>query len=245
VPGQRDVYVAVGYLGPSIVGLMLVFALGGGDGVLRMLTRMLPGDVHPFWFVFALFGGLVIGVPGILVSLYIGDGGVLADASTLYQIVVSFASIFVFSYLGEEIGWRGFALPRMQRDAVAVVAGLVVGVLWGVWYLPLWYMPGSIYQSIPLPIFFVEVVGVSVLCTWLYNNTGGNLLVTSLFHAASFSVLGLIPIICVGAGLLPMLASAGVLWGLVGVIVVIYGPTYLSRDEKYSFLGGFSWEYED
>ncbi len=248
VPGSRDLYLVLGGLGPSLVGLVLIFLLDGEGGVRRVLSKMLPGDVHPFWFLFSPFGALAIALPGILFSVYLGgEGYVLGDLSTVYQVVVSFVAVFAFSVVGEEIGWRGFILPRLQRDAVAAVSGIVLGAVWGIWQIPLWYVPGHAYQSIPLPIFLVYVAGVSVLCTWLYNNTCGNLLVVSLFHATSYAALGLLLMLSTRAevGLLPMLASTGTLWVLVGVIAVIYGSTYLSRDEKYSFLGGFSWEDED
>ena len=226
----------------------MIFLLNGEGGVCKVLSKMLPGDVHPFWFWFAPFCALVIALPGVLLSVYLGgEGYVLGDLSTVYQVVVSFVAVFVFSVVGEEIGWRGFVLPRLQRDAVAAVSGIVLGVVWGIWQLPLWYVPGHAYQSIPMPIFLVYVAGVSVLCTWLYNNTSGNLLVVSLFHATSYTALGLLPLLFSGVemGLLPMLASTGTLWVFVGLVVMIYGSTYLSRDEKYSFLGGFSWEDED
>ncbi len=238
----RDLYLVIGGLGPSVVGLALIWVLGGNEGVSRVLGKLMPGDVHPLWFMFPLLGGFILVVPGLLLLTYLGD--VSYALSDLYQVVVSFASVFAFSVVGEEIGWRGFALPRLQKDAVAAVSGLALGVAWGVWQVPLWFVPGHPYQAMPMPVFLVYVAGVSVLCTWFYNNTRGNLLVVSLFHAASYAAFGLLPL-SVGAGWLPMLASAGTLWVIVGVVVVVYGPTYLSRDEKYSFLGGFSWEYED
>lgn len=243
VPESRSLYLVLGGLGPSLVGLVLIGVMSGGEGVSRVLARLLPGETHPLWFLFSLIGGLLLVVPGIALLMYLGE--VTFALGDLYQVFISFASVFIFSVVGEEIGWRGFALPRLQREAVAAVSGLVVGVIWGVWQIPLWYVPGHIYQSTPMPIFLVYVAGVSVLCTWLYNNTKGSLLVVSLFHAASYAAFGLLPTLSIEAGWLPMLASTGALWVIVGVIVVYFGPTYLSRDEKYSFLGGFSWEYDD
>jgi membrane protease YdiL (CAAX protease family) len=99
----------------------------------------------------------------------------------------------------------------------------------------------------PLPVFFAATMGLSILYTWIYNNTGGSLLLTMLFHAASTTTLGLLPLAteAVSGNFLPMYASVALLWVMAAAITVAFGPTYLSRNEKYSFLGGFSWEYEE
>ena len=93
--------------------------------------------------------------------------------------------IFPGSALGEELGWRGFVLPRMQARHSALKASLLIGILWGPWHLPLW-LTGTESHPISLyPAFVVAVIASSVFYTWLYNNTGGSLLIVVLYHAAS------------------------------------------------------------
>jgi hypothetical protein len=86
--------------------------------------------------------------------------------------------------LGEEVGWRGFALPRMQRTRPAANAALLLGLLWAGWHLPA-FLYRDTYTEMGLlgfPMFAVSVVFASVVFAWLYNSTGGSLLLVILFH---------------------------------------------------------------
>jgi uncharacterized protein len=93
----------------------------------------------------------------------------------------------------EELGWRGFALPRLQQHANALNASILLGLVWGLWHLPLYFVLGTgqseMLRAGASPAFAIGgfvgwTIGLSVLFTWLYNQTGGSLLVVILFHAA-------------------------------------------------------------
>jgi membrane protease YdiL (CAAX protease family) len=94
---------------------------------------------------------------------------------------------------GEEIGWRGYALPRLA-DAVGLrAAGLILGMIWALWHLPLFLIQGTDSTGQPFAIFFLAVTAVSVAMTWLYLKTGGSLLLTMLMHAAINNTTGIVP----------------------------------------------------
>ena len=82
---------------------------------------------------------------------------------------------------GEEVGWRGYVLPRLQAKYNALVSSLIVGVIWGLWHIPKFLAPGN---TSPFGWFMIKVIADAVLYTWLYNNTKGSLLLATLFHAA-------------------------------------------------------------
>jgi membrane protease YdiL (CAAX protease family) len=104
------------------------------------------------------------------------------------QLAFFAAILFVFA-LPEELGWRGYALPKLLKAYSPLVAGLIIGVLWGSLHLAL-TLPGMTMGGLPGVPVVLEVLGLSVLGTWLYIRTNGNLLLTSLFHAAqSFFVI--------------------------------------------------------
>ena len=85
---------------------------------------------------------------------------------------------------GEEIGWRGYALPRLARQLVLVRASIVLGVIWACWHLPLFFIPGSDNYGRSFPVYLLAVTALSVAMAWLYWRTNGSLLLTMLMHAA-------------------------------------------------------------
>jgi membrane protease YdiL (CAAX protease family) len=96
--------------------------------------------------------------------------------------------LFIFA-IPEELGWRGYALSKLLEHHSPLTAGLIVGILWGSLHLAL-HLPGMIYAGLPLVPTLLQLIGLSVLITWLYARTDGNILLTSLFHAAqSFFVV--------------------------------------------------------
>jgi len=94
-------------------------------------------------------------------------------------------SIFPGSAVGEELGWRGFALPHLQAWRSALGASLILGAIWGLWHLPLWFTGSEFQRPVLYPAFFISTVAVSVIYTWMYNGTKGSLLIVVLFHATS------------------------------------------------------------
>jgi membrane protease YdiL (CAAX protease family) len=92
-------------------------------------------------------------------------------------------ALFVPAVL-EEVGWRGYALPRLQRRLGATSASVVLGVIWAGVHLPLWLLPDFGFADQSVPLYVVQVTSISVVLAWLYNGTGGSLLLTGLAHAA-------------------------------------------------------------
>ncbi|GIV98820.1 MAG: hypothetical protein KatS3mg058_0224 [Roseiflexus sp.] len=142
-------------------------------------------------------------------------------------IAVAFSALVLslFSNPWEEVGWRGFALPRLQKNHNALVATLMVGGLWGLWHLPLFFWVGNPMSNYPFLAWFIGTVAVSFVYTWLYNNTKGSLLIVTLFHVlgntfgviiSGVSVTALAIVYCVVAGLL----------------VAVYGKANLAQRER-------------
>ena len=96
--------------------------------------------------------------------------------------------LVVGGVLGEELGWRGFALPRMQTKRSALVASLILGGIWASWHLP-FYLSGAQTLSEFAPTFVVTFIA-TIPITWLFNNTNGSVLLTTLLHASNGTILG-------------------------------------------------------
>ena len=98
-------------------------------------------------------------------------------------MLVTLVPVFLlFGPLGEEFGWRGYALPRLQARFGALAASLLVGVAWAAWHTPLFFDPTSSYAQLPPMVFVARMVGLAVLFTWLVNRTGRSLLFPLLAH---------------------------------------------------------------
>jgi membrane protease YdiL (CAAX protease family) len=80
------------------------------------------------------------------------------------------------------LGWREYALPRLQTRYGALTASLILGVLWACWHLPAWFLPGSTQAGLSFPVFLVGIIATSIIYTWFYNSTGGSLLLIIVLH---------------------------------------------------------------
>ena len=125
-----------------MAAFIITGATEGGAGIRRLLRRIVLWQVGLRWYLFAL-----IGIPAITVAGAVLLPGVLASFQMpAFTLLLTYSVSFVVSLLiggplGEEIGWRGFALPRLQRLQGPMVASLVLGVLWAFWHLPYFWMP--------------------------------------------------------------------------------------------------------
>jgi CAAX protease family protein len=174
----------LGGLVPSTLGLVFIGILSGRPGVRRVLRRLVHGRIGLRWYLAALALAMLVPL-AVGVSILMGGATPVVD-NTIFGVLFLFAfHIFPGTAMGEELGWRGFVLPRMQARHSALKASLVIGILWGCWHLPVW-LTGR--ESNPISLFgpfVVAVIASSVVYTWLYNNTGGSLLIVVLYHAAS------------------------------------------------------------
>ena len=226
--GLGAVLAGLGSLVPSAVAIVLIAVLHGKAGVKKVLRRLLMWRVGIRWYVaVVLLSTLLFGAVGLSVLL---GGEAPAVAVTIPGAVFLLVfSIFPGSAGGEEIGWRGFALPHLQTARSALAASLVLGVAWGVWHLPL-FLIGT--DNRPLSLFApfaLAVIVSSVFYTWMYNGTGGSLLIVVLFHAASNLPLTVLLEPLEGQVLQPFLIYDALLILAAIVLVAATGPANLSR----------------
>jgi len=216
---------------PTIVGLSLTGILAGRNGLRRLGRKLVHWRVQPRWYLLSLAFSpalLLVAVGG-----YRALGGSLALSFPDPPIlVIGFVYVLVTSVAGEEIGWRGFALPRLQRSYSALTASLVLGVVWFLWHLPLFYMADDFHRFIPLELFALQVVGFTVLYTWLFNNTDGSLVFLHLFHTANNFSFFVIPVLPMAPGdpTGALWIGIAILWVVVVAVVVDAGPEDLTRD---------------
>lgn len=231
--GEPSTVRLLGAFAPSVVAVLLS-AAAGRTVLLDLLGRIRRVRVGLRWYGFALgFPAAVsLGATAIAVALgwpapAFGQPPAVsllplpADVDPWLALPVVFIqSLLLGSAMGEELGWRGYLLPRLQARTSALGAGLAVGFVWGGWHLPLWLAPGSEVALVPA---IAGILADAVLFTWLFNNTRGSLVPALVFHA-SIAVTGLY-LAAAGPALLPPALK----WLIVVVILHRYGASQLAR----------------
>jgi membrane protease YdiL (CAAX protease family) len=153
-----------------------------------------------------LFLPAVVSLLAIVINQW--TGGTAPDCSVvgfpfgpaetpLWQKLIILFLVFTLGFdgLGEELGWRGFALPKLLENRSSLVASLFLGTLWAIWHFPYALTKGTALSGIPLYWFFINLLALSIIYTWIFNNTNGSLLVPLLFHAAGNTTSNLLPIL--------------------------------------------------
>ncbi len=221
----------LGNLIPSIVGIILTRIVGGRGSLRALFSRVVRWRVNPGWYGVALL--LTPLVTSGALALFVVLGG-SSPASSIVAIAGAALGGAILAPLGEEFGWRGFALPRLQAQRSAFGASIVLGLLWGIWHVPRWIWGTTASPTLLIPALVLQVLvltAFAVLITWVYNNTRGSLLLTMLFHA-SIAATSYYPFpqqALTASGWAQTLLYLGLLWAVVLVVVVIYGPRRLMR----------------
>jgi membrane protease YdiL (CAAX protease family) len=227
--------IMLGGMSPSLVAIVLTAVEGGRNGLRDLLGRLLRWRVAVQWYALVLFAPAVLMVCALVINAVL-------EATTLRLPTVgnwaAVLALFVFTLLfggplGEEIGWRGYALPRLQSRQSSLVASVVLGAVWGLWHLPLFWIEGSLQAGIPATWFVASIVAESIVYTWVYNHTRGSLLPVCLFHAAINTWAKLILLPALAAGLRPLLLAFGAEVVLAVIIVAVERPSFVSRKEAH------------
>jgi membrane protease YdiL (CAAX protease family) len=186
LPWLATLLMFAGSFGPSLAAIVIVASTRPAGGLRAWLSRCLQWRIGWGWWGVALL--LPLAVMLLAAGLHIALGGDIATAPAsghLLMTVVNFPLVLLLGGpLGEEFGWRGYALPVLKDRLGWPAASLVLGLVWGVWHLPLFYIDGTAQAHIPLALFLLSVLAMSVLFAWLVNRTAGSVLAALLFHTA-------------------------------------------------------------
>jgi hypothetical protein len=224
----------IGAFGPTVAALALTALASGRPGLKKLLRRLFIWRVHVFWYLFSFLSTALGALAAIRLHVWLGGAPpAFNDPAQIYLVIPAFLYVLFTSVVGEEIGWRGYALPRLQERYSALGASLILGLIWGAWHLPLFWMAGNFHQQIPISLFILQTTGFSILYTWMYNNTCGSLLMAHLFHTASNTTIGVLPLLPMdtGGSLRPLWLVVSILWGVALIVVAVFGPERLSQNE--------------
>jgi membrane protease YdiL (CAAX protease family) len=188
--------IAAGF-GPSLSGLLVVRVFSSGKGLQDWLARCLKWRLPWAWYV-----GAFLAPPALMLcalALHRAWGGAMPSSSVIEHIPMAIANfalvLLVGGPLGEEFGWRGYAMPALTGWMRWRTASLIIGVVWGLWHLPLFYQTGSAQSQMPILIFMVNILAGSVVFGWLFERTEGSVLPSILLHTSLNAWAGILAII--------------------------------------------------
>ncbi len=173
----------LGNFGPSAAALVLLVRSGQRRERRSLLKRLRPHRASPMLYALVLVLPFVTLLPGLLYASRVADVSDFGLGGLLPALLTG----FLISGPGEELGWRGYALPRLQATFDPLAASLVIGVVWGVWHLPIWLWraaSGGAAFVAEFALFVVFITAFAVVFTWVYNHTGASLWMVVVLHAA-------------------------------------------------------------
>lgn len=236
---------ALGGLGPMIAAFIMYGMENGKAGIFSLLRSMFRIKVKLWTLLFAIFGPFLL----LLIACFISylQSGKIPDISKIglsneypqFSIIgYAFFNLIFFGF-GEETGWRGYALPKLQQKYNAFVASVLLTVGWALWHLPLFlYRPGYLQMDTAGIIGWIfSLLTGSILLTWLFNSSRGNILVCAILHAT-------IDIAFVSDTSTPEIVNyLGMLITFLGIAVLIFAkPKNLSKSERVTSLEAASIE---
>ena len=224
--------VVLGTFAPSVAAVLAAARKGGGAGTRALLGQLLRWRVGPGWYAVALFGPAALML--VAIGLHVALGGAAPDfpkPSRWPLVAVNLVLVLlVGGPLGEELGWRGFALPRLQARHGALRASVVLGIVWALWHLPLFAVPGAPQGQVPFLLFVVQAIALSIFFAWAYNGSAGSLPVVLLLHASVNTWAGALRILPEATGsLAPWLLATALAYVVAVALVLAYGPSTLSQ----------------
>lgn len=172
--------------GPFLAAIIVIKVNGGS--VRLWLRQILVWKVKFHWYLAALLLPIVvINLSGELYSFLGGDVVEGFDLSLLAILIPLFLWNTLLGGGQEELGWRGFALPKLQEKYTALNASIILGFIHALWHLPMLFIPGTFQANTPFLYYIFSVIGFAVVCTWLYNNTG-SILPAMVFHGMNNTI---------------------------------------------------------
>lgn len=225
----------LGSFGPMISAVIVIALTTGKQGIHALLERLIKWRVEARYYAFAVLAPVGLFILAILLNRLITgawpDLSRLGEADYLpYLGPLGVLVLWLLTYgLGEETGWRGYALPRLQRARPATSATLILAILWAFWHAPVFFYRDTYTEMgiLGFPMFLISIVFAAMVFTWLFNSTRGSLLLVILFHAF-FNWLSVSE---AGGQFAAILMSVPVIaWAL--YVVRRYGPENASPLEK-------------
>lgn len=199
VAGYSMVVVIIGAFAPLLAALTLIAREDGLQGIRAFFRQAFDIHIKPVYLVLALTLPLVIHA----IAHYLAPAVGFDVAKTLFPsemavppIILAIPYFLLMLVIGggqEEFGWRGYAQEPLQEKFGVLPASLLIGLIWGIWHLPLWFMAGDLHSAYSFLAFVIMTTSISIIYGWLYNSSSKKLIVVMIFHAMNNTAAPLLP----------------------------------------------------
>jgi membrane protease YdiL (CAAX protease family) len=201
----------------------------GREGLRALLRRILKWRVRPAWWLVAIAPLILYGLVAVALRVVQGnwpDAAGMGQIDFMPNLGIGALFFWILTFgLGEETGWRGYALPRLQRGRSALSATAILWAVWALWHLPLFFYS---YDPSVIPGLTIGLLAGAVTFTWLYNSTGGSVLVVAVWHGAFNFTTGCAA--CKASVMAAILSTLVMIWAV--LVVLLFRPATLSRAGK-------------
>lgn len=233
VTAAQTLLVTFGAISPAFVAVLLTAREQGRAGVARLLARIVRWRVAAGWYLFAALYMVTLKLTSAVFHRMLL--GTWPHIETAHLILIPFAiAISTPVQAGEELGWRGYALPRLAAWLGMGGASLLLGAIWALWHLPLFFLRGADTYGQSFFVYALQVIAFSVTFAWVYAKTG-SLLPVMLLHAAINNSKDIVPAALPGASNTFTLVAAPISWitlalsGLVAAAMLLRMPRALAE----------------
>lgn len=214
--------------GPMLAAMIVTFATQGKRGLGELGKRMVMWRVKPVWWLAAVSPLLIGFVVALILNLVTNSPITLSDlgeVNFLPPLGIGALLLWTFTFgIGEETGWRGYALPRLQKGTSALTATILLAVLWAFWHLPQFFY---LFDPAIAMGWGIGLFAGAIVFTWLFNSSGGSILIVAIWHGC-FNFMSASD---AGNGILAAVVSTIVMvWAV--LVVLIFKPKNLSHTEK-------------
>jgi membrane protease YdiL (CAAX protease family) len=232
LPIPTEAFFLLGIFGPLVGAIAATVRRSGWTAARLLLARAIDVRIGAAWWL------LILIIPPVLSAMALLGfrlaGGQVGELEVLRSPWIVLPSILFMLLLGggqEEFGWRGYALDILQARWGALVASIVLGFIWGVWHLPLFFVEKAGQYYMPLWVFLLASPALSILTTWIYNSTGKRLFAALLFHATVNAGMDLFPPIqkVVDGDQRAFLILCALYWVWALLVIAVFGARRLAR----------------
>jgi membrane protease YdiL (CAAX protease family) len=219
--------------GPTFGAFVMTATTEGKPGIKALWKHFWNHNISLKWLLITLlfYSGLRL-VANLVSRILDGQAyPILSLPDPPWMVIVTFISAFIFNGLTEEFGWRGYALPRFQAKWNALTSSILLGIIWAAWHIPSFFVQGRPLYHANFWVWAPNIILLSIIYTWIFNNTKGSVLAAALFHAMTNTSIIMLPSIKNYYGVLVL---------AIIIIVIFFGPKNLVRQRAGEQVEGLS-----